>query len=82
MKRYNDAYVFYWKNVLWYDDDEEVQWIENCVRKLYDEEKPMAFIRVGQDLSDNGAWFYNDDAGILWSRMWLSREISFAPNVA
>ena len=82
LKQYPDCLVFFWKGVKWSDDDKEVHWIQNFLNTLNDEDKPVAFIRIGENTSDNEEWFCNDDDDILWKCFSLQRSISFAPTTA
>ena len=68
-----------WRDVKWPDDAKDVRWIQNFLNTLNDEGKPVAFIRIGEDLTDNEEWFCNDDDEILWNCFSLHRSISFTP---
>ena len=82
LMQYPDSLVFFWRDVKWPDDDKDVRWIQNFLNALNDEGKPVAFIRIGEDLTDNEEWFCNDDDEILWNCFSLHRSISFSPTAA
>ena len=82
LMQYPECLVFFWKDVKWSVYDEEACWVQSFLNKLNDEGKPVAFIRVGEDMTDNEEWFCNDDDEILCNCFNLNRSISFAPTNA
>ena len=70
MKTYNyeDCFVAAWFSVKWYDNSPAVQWVNQFLQDLEDEEKPVAYVRVGEALDDNEEWFSYDDEHIQIGR--------------
>lgn len=82
LNQYPDYLVFSWTNVKWHDSYQDVSWIMHFLRMLEEEGKPVAFVRVGEDRSDNEEWYLNEGYEILDKCFCLNRSINFYPCVA
>ncbi|MGN0992946.1 MAG: hypothetical protein ACI4PE_03405 [Bacilli bacterium] len=48
----DNVVILYWDWVKWYQDNEDVQYIENYLIEIQENGKPYSFVRLGEELSD------------------------------
>ena len=82
LRQFEKYDVLYWREVKWYDDDPEVQDVEEYLYELQGQEKPVAFLRLGQDLEDIEERASDDGWDIFNTCFWLNRSIGFAESVS
>ena len=79
VRMYKNYAVISWKQVDWNIDYEEVYFVINFLEEMASAGKPVAFVRVGQNINDNEKWYSNNGAEILRNCFNLKRCIQFEP---